>query len=59
MIRPSIVRRRLVMGEDTARHDDVVAVAGPAPADGDHDAALRADDDVGAATAPVVLADRG
>jgi hypothetical protein len=47
------------MGDGVAGHDDVVAAAGPAAADCDQGAALRADEDLGVDAAPVVLADRG
>jgi hypothetical protein len=42
-----------------AGHDDVVAVAEPAWADGNHSAPVSADDDLGVDTAAVVLADGG
>ena len=42
-----------------AGHDDVVAVTGPAWADGNHSARVSADDDLGVDTAAVVLADGG
>jgi hypothetical protein len=47
------------MGDGVAGHDDVVAVAGPAAADCDQGAALRAADDLGVDAARVVVGDRG
>jgi hypothetical protein len=40
-------------------HDEVVAVAGPAAADGDHPASVSADDDLSVDAASVVLTDGG
>ena len=47
------------VGQGMASHDDVVAVAGPARADGNHLSPVSADDDLCVDAAPVVLADRG
>jgi hypothetical protein len=44
-------------GQGVARHDDVVAVTGPALADYQHAAPVRADDDLRIDAAAIVLAD--
>jgi hypothetical protein len=46
------------MGDGAAGHDDVIAVSGPARANG-YDAAVGVDEDLGVDAAAVVLGDRG
>jgi hypothetical protein len=47
------------MGDGAAGHDDIIAVTGPARANGDDAAVVGVDEDLGVDAAAVVLTDRG